>query len=157
MTADLDIRPSNVTEPPVIALLTAHFENMRAISPPDACFVLDLDGLRAPDVQMLAAWRGKDLAAIGALKHHGDGLFEIKSMRSDDRFRRNGAGSAILAALIDLAKTQGAAHLALETGTTDHFAPSRGLYARFGFAPCGPFADYAAHPHSLFMDRPARM
>lgn len=153
MPADLEIRVSNVTEPEVIALLTAHFENMRAISPPDACFVLDLDGLRAPGMTMLAGWRGGDLAAIGALKRHGDGLFEVKSMRSDDRFRRTGAGRAILSALIARAEAEGAREIGLETGTSDHFAASRGLYAKFGFEACGPFADYVAHPHSHFMMR----
>lgn len=153
MTADLAIRPSDLTEPDVIGLLTAHFENMRAISPPDACFVLDLDGLRSPEVQMLAAWRGMDLAAIGALKHHTGGLFEVKSMRAADAHRGTGAGRAILTELIEMARMQGGQRLALETGTTEHFAASRGLYAAFGFAPCGPFAGYGAHPHSLFMSR----
>ena len=150
--ADLDIRPSDVTEPEVIALLTAHHENMRAISPPDACFVLDLDGLRRPNIHMLAAWRGDELAGIGALKIYDKDLAEVKSMRTSDAARRTGAGRAVLAALIDLAKMKGLTRLALETGTTDHFAPSRALYESFGFVPCGPFADYAPHSHSAFME-----
>jgi putative acetyltransferase len=31
------------------------------------------------------------------------------------------------------------------------FAPARRLYARFGFVPCAPFADYKDDPNSVFM------
>jgi uncharacterized protein YjiS (DUF1127 family) len=37
------------------------------------------------------------------------------------------------------------------TGSSDAFAPARALYARFGFVPCGPFANYAPDPNSVFM------
>lgn len=150
--ADLVIRPSDVTEPEVIALLTLHHENMRAISPPDACHVLDLEGLRQPDLHMLAAWRGEALAGIGALKVHDNTLGEIKAMRTSEAARRTGAGRAVLAALIDLAEDKGLKHLALETGSTDHFTASRALYESVGFESCGPFAGYAEHPHSWFME-----
>ena len=33
------------------------------------------------------------------------------------------------------------------------FAPARSLYTRFGFHPCGPFADYVEDPYSVFMTR----
>ena len=33
------------------------------------------------------------------------------------------------------------------------FAPARSLYTRFGFRPCGPFADYVEDPYSVFMTR----
>jgi putative acetyltransferase len=33
------------------------------------------------------------------------------------------------------------------------FAPALSLYTRFGFRPCGPFADYAEDPFSVFMAR----
>ncbi|MEO0466799.1 MAG: GNAT family N-acetyltransferase [Pseudomonadota bacterium] len=151
--ADLIIKASDVTEPEVIALLTEHHQNMRAISPPDACFALDLDGLRTPSIHMLAAWKGEALAGIGALKIYDADLAEVKSMRTSAAARRTGAGRAILDALIELAKEKGLTRLALETGTTDAFAPSRTLYGSLGFTPCGPFADYAEHPHSLFMER----
>jgi len=31
------------------------------------------------------------------------------------------------------------------------FAPARLLYEEFGFAYCGPFADYVQDPNSVFM------
>jgi hypothetical protein len=33
----------------------------------------------------------------------------------------------------------------------DAFAPARALYARYGFTPCAPFADYRPDPNSAFM------
>ena len=41
--------------------------------------------------------------------------------------------------------------LILETGSMAAFEPARRLYAAHGFTPCGPFADYALDPHSVFM------
>jgi putative acetyltransferase len=41
----------------------------------------------------------------------------------------------------------------LETGSSEAFEPALCLYAKFGFAYCGPFADYAEGPHSVFMTR----
>jgi putative acetyltransferase len=43
--------------------------------------------------------------------------------------------------------------LSLETGSMNAFAPARSLYARFGFEPCAPFADYVEDPYSVFMTR----
>jgi putative acetyltransferase len=33
------------------------------------------------------------------------------------------------------------------------FAPARRLYESFGFAYCGPFADYKEDPNSVFMTK----
>ena len=33
------------------------------------------------------------------------------------------------------------------------FVPAQNLYARFGFQPSGPFADYIEDPNSVFMTR----
>ena len=35
----------------------------------------------------------------------------------------------------------------------DAFVPARSLYQSFGFTYCGPFADYAEDPNSVFMTR----
>ena len=49
------------------------------------------------------------------------------------------------------AKARGYARVSLETGTQDGFIPARTLYQRYGFAECGPFADYRLDPNSVFM------
>lgn len=46
--------------------------------------------------------------------------------------------------------------LSLETGSQAAFVPARRLYESFGFEPCGPFADYAVDPNSVFLTRRLR-
>ena len=41
--------------------------------------------------------------------------------------------------------------MSLETGAGPAFGPARALYARAGFAPCGPFAGYRPRASSAFM------
>lgn len=48
---------------------------------------------------------------------------------------------------------RGYRRLSLETGLMAAFVQARTLYARFGFEPCGPFAQYVEDPHSVFMTR----
>jgi putative acetyltransferase len=89
----------------------------------------------------------------GALKeldaHHG----EIKSMRTASPFLRQGVASALLDHMLRVARQRGYHRVSLETGGVNAFAPARALYARFGFGPCGPFADYIADGFSIFMTR----
>jgi len=49
-------------------LLVFHFSEMRSHSPPDACHVLPLDGLRDRDVTFWSARDAGVLVGIGALK-----------------------------------------------------------------------------------------
>ena len=46
-----------LTHPQVIALLEEHLAGMRAASPPECVFALDLNGLRRPEITFLTAWR----------------------------------------------------------------------------------------------------
>ena len=39
----------------------------------------------------------------------------------------------------------------VETGSADVFTPARGLYTRFGFKFCAPFAEYVEDPFCVFM------
>ena len=94
-------------------------------------------------------WLG--LVGCGALMEHDARHAEIKSMRSALAHRGRGAGAAMLAFIIAEARKRGYARLSLETGSAEPFAPSRALYARFGFRECPPFADYIEDPHSVFM------
>lgn len=157
-----------LVNPQVIALLEEHLAGMRAASPPECVFALDLAGLRRPDITFLTAWRcpapdaaaqgaAEELLAIGALKElqltapHQAGHGELKSMRTSARHLRQGAGKAVLQALLGIAKQRGYARVSLETGSTPPFAPAIAMYRRFGFVDCGPFGDYMAGPFSRFM------
>jgi putative acetyltransferase len=55
--------------------------------------------------------------------------------------------------LLEVARGRGYDRVSLETGTMDAFAPARELYAATGFAPCSPFGEYTANPHSVCMTR----
>jgi putative acetyltransferase len=155
-----------LTHPQVIALLEEHLAGMRAESPPECVFALDLDGLRRPEITFLTAWRrapsdspGGDgeLLAMGAIKELAPtsategGHGELKSMRTSARHLRQGAAQAILTELLAIAQQRGYARVSLETGSTPAFEPAMAMYRRFGFVECGPFADYREDPFSRFM------
>jgi len=145
-------------EPPtaadVAALLTEHLDEMHATSPPESVHALDLGRLTAPDIVFVTA-RDADgtLLGCGALKLHDDGLGEVKSMRTTSGARGRGVATTVLLFLLDEARARGVARVSLETGAEDHFAPARRLYARHGFTPCGPFADYTDDPLSVYLTR----
>ncbi len=141
------IRATDLTEPAVAALLTLHHAEMEQSSPPGTCHVLDLSGLRSPNIEVFAAWsesgadEAEQLLAIGALKQH-DGFGEIKSMRAHPDARGTGAGRAMLEHLLARARELGFATVKLETGSGEVFEAALGLYRAFGFEPCEPFAGY---------------
>lgn len=137
----------------VRALLETHLELMNALSPPEEVHALDVDALTHPSVTFVGCRAGGVLLGVGALKDLGDGHGELKSMHTAAAARGRGVGTAILDHLVALAAAGGMTRLSLETGTPEAFAPARSLYARRGFAECGPFGDYALSPWSTFMSR----
>ncbi|WP_344047743.1 GNAT family N-acetyltransferase [Nocardioides panacihumi] len=149
---DLRFELDDLTRPAIIAFLEEHLEDMHAVSPPESVHALDLTGLRGQDVAFWSAWEGESLAGCGALKDHGDGTYELKSMRTSSGGRGRGVGSALLRFLLDQARVRGAARVLLETGSEEYFAPARRLYARHGFEVRGPFADYTDDPNSVYME-----
>jgi putative acetyltransferase len=149
---DLRFETDDLTRPAIVALLEEHLDDMYAVSPPESVHALDLDGLRAPGMSFWSVWAGESLAGCGALKDHGDGSFEVKSMRTSKDGRGRGVGSAMLAFLLDQARSRGAARVLLETGSEEFFAPARRLYQRHGFAVRGPFGDYTDDPNSVYME-----
>jgi putative acetyltransferase len=163
-----------LTHPQVLGLLNEHLAGMRAESPPECVFALDLNGLRQSDITFLTAWRhlpsgspdapqgsheqdGGELVAMGALKELAPtsaaegGHGELKSMRTSARHLRQGAAQAILTELLNLARQRGYARVSLETGSTPAIEPAMAMYRRFGVMDCGPFADCWADPFSRFM------
>jgi len=126
---------------------------MASLSPPESVHALGLEALRKPDITFWSVWQNSELVGCGALKEldalHG----EIKSMRTASLHLRKGVAARLLCHILDEARRRSYRRLSLETGSMDAFAPARQLYARFGFQPCGPFADYVEDPHSVFMTR----
>ena len=87
----MEIRRTDLSEAAVIALIAYHTHEMFEGSPPGTNHALDLSGLKVPEVEVYAAWRGEALLAIGALKRHAE-FAEIKSMRAHPEARGTGAG-----------------------------------------------------------------
>ena len=146
----MEIREGGLDDPQVIALLEIHAGGMLANSPPGTCHFLDLSGLNAPDITFLSAWEGQTLLGIGAVKALDAETGEIKSMRTAEAALGRGVGTAILRHIFGLARKRGCTALKLETGTGRAFDAAHALYARHGFVPCPPFADYAATEFNRF-------
>lgn len=136
--------------PEITRLLREHLDHMYAISPPGSVHALDIDALRAPGIQFWTAWDGTNLAGCGALRPIDAAHGEIKSMRTDENYRRRGVAARILGHIIAEARKAGYRRLSLETGNYHAFVPAHRLYERFGFHPCPPFGSYAADPISLY-------
>jgi putative acetyltransferase len=152
MDQTLNIEIDDLRRPAVHALLEEHLQNMRAISPPESVHALDLNKLRSPDITFWSAWDGAILLGCGALKELGPAHGEIKSMRTPAALRRRGAGRAILAHILTVARSRSYTLLSLETGSAPEFKAAHALYESVGFVVCGPFADYTADPFSVFME-----
>lgn len=149
----MEIRVDDVTGPKVIALLEEHLRCMALVSPPESRHVLDLDGLRKPDITFWSVWNGADLAGCGAIKELDKEHGEIKSMRTAYAYQRKGVAAQVLRHLIKEAQGRGYRRLSLETGSMAYFEPARSLYAGFGFVSCGPFGSYKEDPNSVFMTK----
>jgi putative acetyltransferase len=141
----------DLTGPEIAALLTLHLSEMHAWSPPESVHAMPIERLRADDVTFYSAWCGEQLAACGAIKDLGQGQGELKSMRADPEFRGKGAGKAMLAHLLAVARARGYTRVSLETGRPEPFLPARKLYESHGFVECPPFADYREDPFSICM------
>ena len=163
----MNIEIDDLTRPAIHALLNEHLQSMRELSPPESVHALDLEKLHQPGITFWSAWEGPLLLGCGALKEldtqhgqlptdrhgerHSERHGEIKSMRTPAALRRQGAGRAILAHIIDVARSRSYARISLETGSMQAFKPAQTLYQSFGFSFCGPFGDYMEDPNSVFM------
>jgi putative acetyltransferase len=74
-------------------------------------------------------------------------------MRTAAAHLRKGVATRLLQHILEEARQRSYRRVSLETGSGPAFAPAYSLYTRFGFRPCGPFADYAEDPFSVFMAR----
>jgi putative acetyltransferase len=149
----MQIRTDDLTHLAVIELLEYHVRCAQAVSPPESCHALDVEGLRRPEITFWTIWQGEELAGCIALKmldaEHG----EIKSMRTADAFLRQGVASKLLQHLLAEATRRGVRRLSLETGAEDYFTPAREFYTKFGFTEREPFGNYRVDPNSVFLTK----
>jgi len=131
-------------------LLEASHRMMLELFDPDSNHFLSLEALARPDIRFFVARLDGHVAGCGALAIR-QGYGEIKSMFVDPGVRRAGIAAGLMARLEAEAVALGLPMIRLETGNLLHAAHA--LYARCGFALCGPFGDYEAHPQSVFMEK----
>ena len=158
MTSDVVIAHDDPRRADVTRLLEGHAALMESLSPPGSCHYFDVEALCVPAVTFWSARQDDALLGCGALYAHetADGekiSGEIKSMHTLERARGRGVGQMLLDAIVAEAKRRGYGRLSLETGSPEGFGAAQRLYARNGFERCGPFADYADDPFSLFMSK----
>lgn len=144
------VEASDPLAPGPSRLLQASHDLMNTLYPADACHYLDFNALKADNIRFFAARDGENVIGTGALALK-DGYGEVKSMFTDPDARGKGAADAILRQIEDAAREEGLPLLLLETG--DGLDAAHRLYARHGFALCGPFGDYEESPHSIFMEK----
>lgn len=145
------IRPGDFNAPQIRELLRQHLQGMAETSPPGHSFALDLSGLQRPDVTFLSVWDDDTLLAIGAMKELATDHGELKSMRTRTDSLRRGAATAMLEALLGLARQRGYRRVSLETGSGEAFEPALALYRKHGFQNGGAFADYVGSDFNQFL------
>jgi len=149
----MQITEGGLDTPEVIALLRLHLESVRANPTPGGAHVLDLSGLKRPDVTFWSARREGALVGCGAIRELDPAHGEIKSMRTAPDQLRRGAGAALMSHMLSVARSRGDRRLSLETGATPEFDAAQALYRQLGFSYCEAFGDYRADPMSRFMTR----
>jgi putative acetyltransferase len=132
------------------ALLEASHAMMLELFTPDSNHFLSLDALAAPDIKFFVARLDGNTVGCGALAIR-DGYGEIKSMFVDPNTRRAGVAAGLMNQLEAETIANGLAMLRLETGNL--LEAAQALYRRHGFTTRGPFGEYSAHPHSVFMEK----
>lgn len=149
----MHITPGDFEDKRVVGLLRAHHQAMQAHSPPEACHVLDIDALRAPQISFWTIWEGEALVGCGALKQLSADHGEIKSMRTAAAHLRKGAGAAMLNHIVSEARARGIRRLSLETGTGPEFEAALALYRNSGFTDGAPFGGYPPTDFTRFLHR----
>lgn len=134
----------------VRALIGSHVSNMHDTTPAEFAFAMDIDALRADDIDVWTLWDGDALMGCAALHQLDVSHGEIKSMRTHIDFLRQGVAASLLEHIIAEARARQYERLSLETGTGLEFKPAVQLYEKFGFQKGEAFANYGESPYNQF-------
>ena len=141
----------NFDNPEVHELLVKHFIELRSVSPEGSTHVLDISGLKNPDIKFWSLWEDNMLVGSGALKFLDKSHGEFKSIRVNDKFRNKKNGIKVINHLINEAKKLDIKKLSLETGAGNFFIPARKLFLSCDFKVCEPFSHYKEDINSVYM------
>ena len=128
-------------------------DHLLPLSPLEFQFKMTVEQMAGSDTTLFVARdeTGKAVG-MGALKVHSPELGEVKRMFTDPAVRGKRIGSALLEAIVALARDKGLVTLMLETGTGPGMAEAHRLYTRSGFVTRGPFLDYPDSEWSAFFE-----
>jgi putative acetyltransferase len=139
----------------LVEQLNAH---LIPLSPLEFQFKMTVEQMAEPHTTLFVARDEAGRAVgMGALKVHSTELGEVKRMFTDPQVRGQRVGSALLQAIISLARQKNLPMLMLETGTGEGMAEAHRLYTRSGFRPRGPFLDYPDSEWSAFFELPLQV
>ena len=134
----------------LVGQLNAH---LLPLSPIEFQFKMTVEQMAGADTTVFVARNEAGRAVgMGALKVRGI-KGEVKRMFTLPEVRGQRVGSALLSALVGLAREKGIVHLMLETGTGPGFAGAHRLYTGSGFTARGPFFDYPDSEWSAFFEK----
>jgi len=138
-------------QPEVLSLIAELDAYQTVLYPPESHHGIDINALGQSNV-LFAVARNTEGHAIGCGAVVLKPTFgELKRMFVRPQHRGHGIAKALLAFLEAEAVTAECRLLMLETGISQPEA--LGLYARSGYARCGPFASYTNDPLSVFMQK----
>jgi putative acetyltransferase len=123
------------------------------LSPLEFQFKMTVEQMAGADTTVFVA-RDENGQAVGcgALKVHSAELGEVKRMYTDPAVRGLRVGSALLEAIVGLARDKGMSKVVLETGEGPGFEGAFRLYERSGFTQCGVVLDYPDSEWSRFYE-----
>ncbi|UZD90473.1 GNAT family N-acetyltransferase [Cognatishimia activa] len=148
--AEINVTRGDPHDPEATALLQQSHALMQELFDPEDNHYLEIDALCVPEIHFFVARAYGKILGCAALANKGD-YGEIKSMFVDADARGTGLADALMDQLIADAKEQNLKAMKLETG--DLLKAAHRLYARHGFAECGPFGDYEESKSSIFMTK----
>ena len=141
----------SANQPEVIALIAELDAYQDTLYPPEARYALDLASLTQPNV-IFAVARDAARRAVGCgAIVLGPDFGELKRMFISPAARGQGLAKRLLTELETEAAARGCARVTLESGP--YQAEALALYARCGYARCGPYGSYADDPLSVFMEK----
>jgi putative acetyltransferase len=135
----------------VRALLALSDAYMARLYPAESNHMVDVATLAAPNVRFLVARGDAGIVGCGALVMGSPGEAEIKRMFVVPEARGLSIGRRILAALEEIARSEGVRVVRLETGVRQPEA--LGLYRSCGYVERGPFGSYKPDLLSTFFEK----
>jgi putative acetyltransferase len=150
--SDIEIQREDPRKPDVSKLIRDLDQMFHRLYPAESNHLVDIETLASPDIHFFVARRDGEAIGCGALWHRDPAYGEIKRIYVRPEARGLKLSKLIMARLEEDAREHGLKAMKLETGTLQPEA--LGLFAKWGFTRCRPYADYPTDdPYSVFMEK----